>query len=430
MLNELTHLSLFSGIGGIDVAAEWAGFETVAMVEWEPYPRAVLAKNFPKATLWGDVREVKADDVRRLLAGRPLHLLSGGYPCQPFSLAGRRAGEEDERHMWPHMLRLIRELRPAWVVGENVKGHISLGLDEVLSDLENEGYRARAFVLPASAAGAPHRRERVFVVAFAPGVGGNQGTEDAGTVPGMPTDGSEYGHVDGHGKARTRGEVLAYADDGRDSGTDEQVRSGWHAADNGGTQRGSVLAYSEGNGVRTGLCSDGQAQEWRGRSGDSCSQVRKELADSEWHGPQGTGLFESEPEERAGTLAFGRRFAFGSHSRDLAEPGGEGLEIGNRQTGQRAYAPTTGSRRWSAEPDMGRAVDGIRRQLDSLRWPAGRGATQNEWEAPRTCKGKEVPFRRERLTALGNAVVPAQIYPILAGIAAILNHGRAGEGIE
>jgi DNA (cytosine-5)-methyltransferase 1 len=167
-VSELTHLSLFSGIGGIDLAAEWAGFTTIAQVEWSEFPRAILRKRFPDAVLWRDVREVQADDVGRLLGNRQLHLISGGYPCQPFSLSaqgdGRRLGGEDERHMWPYMRNLVRDLRPVWVLGENVKGHVTLGLDTVISDLEDIGYTCRAFVLPAAAVGAPHLRERVFVL--------------------------------------------------------------------------------------------------------------------------------------------------------------------------------------------------------------------------------------------------------------------------
>lgn len=136
-----------------------AGMHTVWQVEKDEYCRKVLAKNFPHAQQYEDVNEIDWTTLA------PIDLLCGGYPCQPFSLAGKRQGAEDDRHLWPRMREAIQALRPAWVIGENVAGHISLGLDSVLSDLEGEGYTTRPFVIPACAAGAMHQRDRVFVVA-------------------------------------------------------------------------------------------------------------------------------------------------------------------------------------------------------------------------------------------------------------------------
>jgi len=152
-------LSLFSGIGGLDLAAEWAGFKTVAFCERDEFCQKVLRKHWPEVRIFDDVRTLDTSELPAI------ELLHGGYPCQPFSTAGNRRGEADERHMWPHMLRIVRELKPRWVVGENVKGHITLGLDTVCDDLEAEGYTVRAICIPACAVGAPHIRERVFVVA-------------------------------------------------------------------------------------------------------------------------------------------------------------------------------------------------------------------------------------------------------------------------
>src|SRR5690606_22214474 len=163
-------LDLFSGIGGMSLAADWAGIETVAFCEIESYCQKVLRKHWPHIPIYTDVRELTRERLEKdgvIGDGRAIDIVCGGYPCQPFSVAGKRGGAEDDRHLWPEMFRLIEELRPAWVVGENVAGHVSLGLDDVLSDLENAGYQARAFVIPAAAVGAPHRRDRVFVVAHA-----------------------------------------------------------------------------------------------------------------------------------------------------------------------------------------------------------------------------------------------------------------------
>ena len=163
-------LSLFSGIGGLDLAAEWAGFKTVAFCERDPFCQKVLAKHWSGVKIYDDVRTLDTSELPRI------ELLHGGYPCQPFSTAGNRRGEADERHMWPHMLRVVREIKPRWVVGENVKGHITLGLDTVCDDLETEGYTVGAVCIPACAIGSVHRRERVFVLAHAASDGRDEGS--------------------------------------------------------------------------------------------------------------------------------------------------------------------------------------------------------------------------------------------------------------
>jgi DNA (cytosine-5)-methyltransferase 1 len=156
-------LDLFAGIGGFSLGLERAGFETVAFCEIEPYAQKVLAKHWPGVPIYDDVRELTAER----LAGDGVfpNAICGGYPCQPFSCAGGRAGEADNRHLWPEFARLISEIRPRWVIGENVVGHISMGLDQVLSDLEALGYTARTFVIPACAINAPHIRNRVWILA-------------------------------------------------------------------------------------------------------------------------------------------------------------------------------------------------------------------------------------------------------------------------
>lgn len=159
----LLHLDLFSGIGGFALAAQWAGFETVAFCEIEPYCQKVLRKNFGQGI-------VIHDDIRKLdgkqYAGT-IDLLTGGFPCQPFSIAGKRRGNADDRSLWHEMFRIVQECKPAWVVGENVAHFVNMELDNVRADLESEGYEVQPFVIPAASVGAPHKRDRVFVVAYA-----------------------------------------------------------------------------------------------------------------------------------------------------------------------------------------------------------------------------------------------------------------------
>jgi len=169
-------LDLFSGIGGFSLGLERAGMRTVAFCELDPFARAVLKKHWPDVPQFADVRRLTGEQVGTV------DVVAGGYPCQPYSAAGKRDGARDDRHLWPEMRRLVGELRPRWVIGENVAGHITLGLDQVLTDLDGLGYTSRAFVIPACAVDAPHKRERVWIVAHAfgeRGRGGNDTRQDA-----------------------------------------------------------------------------------------------------------------------------------------------------------------------------------------------------------------------------------------------------------
>ena len=161
----MTHGSLFSGIGGFELAARWCGFTNVFSCEIEPFNRRVLHHHFPESELHDDIKEMDATHYH----GR-VDIISGGFPCQPYSVAGKRLGKEDERHLWPEMLRIIREVAPAYVVGENVCGLVNwsegLVFEEVCADLEAEGYDVQPFILPAAGVGAPHRRYRVWFVAY------------------------------------------------------------------------------------------------------------------------------------------------------------------------------------------------------------------------------------------------------------------------
>jgi DNA (cytosine-5)-methyltransferase 1 len=176
----MLHISLFSGIGGFDLAAEWAGWTNIVSCEINPFGRRHLEYYWPNAYHHTDIHTLTIEKINEELTKRHGEqwrtddiVLSGGFPCQPYSLAGKRLGKEDERHLWPEMLRVIREIKPTWIVGENVFGLVNwsdgLVFDEVQTDLETQGYEVQSYVLPACAADAPHRRDRVWIVAHATG---------------------------------------------------------------------------------------------------------------------------------------------------------------------------------------------------------------------------------------------------------------------
>ena len=161
----MRHGSLFSGIGGFDLAAEWMGWENVFHCEWNPFGQRVLHHYWPNAENFTDI--TKTDFTKY---ANTIDILTGGFPCQPYSSAGKRLGKEDERHLWPEMLRAIREISPSFVVGENVRGLTNwnggLVFDEVCAELESYGYQVAPVIIPACGVNAPHRRERVWFVAY------------------------------------------------------------------------------------------------------------------------------------------------------------------------------------------------------------------------------------------------------------------------
>ena len=323
----LSHFSLFSGIGGIDLAAEWAGFKTVGMCEIDKFCQQVLDKHWPDVPKWGDVFELTGKEIIETCG--EIDLLSGGFPCQPFSTAGKRQGEKDERYLWPEMLRIICEVKPRWVLAENVRGILSIDagrtFGRILADLAESGYRVGWLCYGAGDVGAPHRRERVFIVAY--------------------SQGSRW-------------------DSKAQSEMDEEANKG-----------------KQGCGFNNG-CKD-VAHSRGGRFGkqDICSKQQggaKAISN-------GTMLTRSKCKGQAGR----------------AKPA---------DGGKRAVESGVGG-------DFARFSAG----LDGHRWPAGPGE-QYEWEPPRVATG--VKDRVARLKALGNAVVPAQVYPILKTIAEI-KKGRA-----
>ena len=299
----MNHLSLFSGIGGLDLAAEMAGITTVGQCEWADYPTKVLEKHWPDVPRWRDIQTLTGESFYEKTGMRTVDVISGGFPCQPFSVAGKRRGKEDDRYLWPEMLRVISELRPTWVVGENVAGIVNMALDQVYADLENEGYSVQAFIIPACAVDAPHRRDRCAIVAH-------------------------YNEVRcdlwGSERERVRGDAPR------------------HEADTGGKN----VEDADGNGC--------------GRPRDLCELrcVQKEVG-------KGEANFPCKPSQVPGTMAHtdhGSRLV----RRDGEFPTVEETAASGADHGGRAPKYVTGEW-WLAEPDVGRVVDGVPSRVDRLK---------------------------------------------------------------
>ena len=300
--------SLFSGIGGLDLGVEAVtGARTVWQVERDEWCRGILARHWPDAVRYDDVCKV-GEELERV------DIIAGGFPCQDVSVAGKRAGLTggERSGLWREYARIVRVVRPRFVFVENVSGLLSMEFGHVLGDLAALGYDAEWAVFRASDADAPHRRERVFVLAVADAERG-------------PTQ-------------RRRG--AGVMDGARGNAQDEarQRHRGGDAACGGGEAVSFAVADADGERLQ-GQAPDG----FVARGGSAVVGVCRG--------------------ERGGT-----------------------------------------DRR--AQPRLGRVVDGLPGDLDAHRWPAGRGEAQHEWEAPRVAQG--IPERRQRLKALGNAVVPQQ----------------------
>lgn len=314
-MTKLRVLDLFSGIGGFSLGLErTGGFETVAFCEIEEFPRRVLRKHWPEVPQFEDVRKLRGEDVGAI------DVICGGYPCQPFSTAGKRRGQKDDRHLWPEFSRLVAELRPSWVIGENVAGHISMGLDDVLSDLEGQGYACRPFVIPACALGAHHRRDRTWVIAHSNNVL-HEGELDVGANCGAASGGQGEDKFKGASSYRER--VRTEPGAGRED-----------------------VADSKGDG--RALCGAGDKR----RNPDKESE---QLISAE--------PGRESPRRGAGAVANAKRQRCGQMVSSVTS-GQKGKEAAS--SAQYSGFPR-GWEGWLAEPRVGRVADGVPRRVDRLK---------------------------------------------------------------
>ena len=374
---KLNTLDLFSGVGGFSLGLEATDFfETSCFVENDPYCQAVLRHHWPEVPILGDIRDVKGSD----LPTRP-DVISGGFPCQPFSHAGKQLAQADPRHLWPEMLRLIRECRPTWVIGENVTGLVRLGLDEVLSDLGAEGYATRTFNIPACAVGAPHIRQRLWIVAHS----------DSESEPDKPFDGGagsgQLGFEFGWSEASPHGSdsdesgshrATEHEQDAKHGQTqlrDKQVReSGQVGQDVANPQR-----KAKGRGRISGSRKD-SGQNGEGLS-DQSGRLGEVVANPQSIITAGLSRESNQEPDRGNTRLEPKRRSNGQSGREsestLADTNSTGFKQGHETMARVSSKQFDGSGVhqedgrsevwWEVEPPVGRVVDGLPNRVSQLR---------------------------------------------------------------
>ena len=350
--SKLKVLDLFSGIGGFSLALESTGhFQTIGFVENDEYCQAVLQHHFPEVPILGDIKNVTKETVPT----RP-DVICGGFPCQPFSVAGDQRAKDDPRHLWPEMLRIIKEQKPTWVVGENVSGLVKLGLDEILDEMEDQGYSTRTFNIPAFSVGAPHQRQRLWII-------GHLGDPEHN---GSPTPERERGLL--KQPEEPKKQISIWESEGTSSASgdvanpdNERVRS---------RIGGDDFDYEEesGEGGVDGEGSSGD-DEWYDTSPTQDEGVDVPDTDNTRDRTQEHRVDENGKKNIQGRQEH-TQSKFSRHGADIPDPNGKGLQ-GQRKKYKlpksKRKREIGGSSWWDVEPNVGRVAYGVPNRVFKLR---------------------------------------------------------------
>ena len=381
--SQFTVVSLFAGIGGIDLAFQQAGFEIIGQVENDNFCQRVLEKHWPNVPRWGDIRDVTGSDIRSKIGTRTIDVMAGGFPCQDISVAGKGDGIQrgNRSGLWYEFARLIGDLRPRIVFLENVPAITTRGGAIVIGDLAAMGYDAQWGMFRAADVGAPHQRERWFCVATLSDADGQR-----------------------RPKPRTKQNTASYQK--RYLSPPERKRR--------------AVRYAT-----VASCEDAM-----GGNGRAPARVAKERAGRKVGNTASPRLSQRRParkparptQSRAGMVAKPKRSGQLGNSQHAGQNRQRGYlrkrnrAIGARRSaGQRVRRATGGSSEWQAQSVLGRAFDGISGGVDGHRWPSRPNEPQATWEPPRVTTEK-IPNRPARIKALGNAVVPQVVYPFAVAI--------------
>jgi len=373
------HLDLFSGIGGFALGLQKVGFETVAFCDIEKYCQHLLKQKWNGVKIYNDVREITKEKFKADGIEFP-EIITGGFPCQPFSVAGSRKGTDDNRHLWPEMFRIIKEFKPRWVIGENVRGIVSIqdGLvfETVCTDLESEGYEVQTFNIPAVGVGAPHKRERIWIVANSRcSIRREQSSRNSESI-GSGTFKETERSTDTSEITRPSERTETMADTNIDGAKRNQPEDGQRSR----TQQSSEdVADSNTGNVEAG----------RERQGRICKENTKEGQSNNVTGSsevmantKSKGTREDNKGLRSGTSGISGRQGTIRTKENVANTDGERQQeqcrpksIQEEGNELECSSSQSGGNFWDIEPDVGRVVNGL-------------------------------PGRVHRLKGLGNAIVP------------------------
>ena len=350
--SKLKVLDLFSGIGGFSLALESTGhFQTIGFVENDEYCQAVLQHHFPEVPILGDIKNVTKETVPT----RP-DVICGGFPCQPFSVAGDQRAKDDPRHLWPEMLRIIKEQKPTWVVGENVSGLVKLGLDEILDEMEDQGYSTRTFNIPAFSVGAPHQRQRLWII-------GHLGDPE---YNGSPTPERQRGLL--KQPEEPKKQISIWESEGT-SGASGDVAN----PDNEGVRSrigGDDFDYEEESG-EGGVDGEGSAgdDEWYDTSPTQDEGVDVSDTDNTRDRTQEHRVDEDGKKNIQGRQEHTQSKS-SRHGADIPDPNGKGLQ-GQRKKYKlpksKRKREIGGSSWWDVEPNVGRVAYGVPNRVFKLR---------------------------------------------------------------
>ena len=396
--------SLFAGIGGIDLGLEATGYyKTTLFSEIDPFCQKILKKHWPNVPIIPDVRDINGKEIET-------DVLVGGFPCQPFSVAGKRKGKEDERHLWPEMFRIIKEARPSIVIGENVPGiiNVQMALGQCVSDLEGEGYKVQPVVLPACSVNAPHRRYRVFIIAM------------------VDTDNLRFPQHSGEEKEkqvrRTETPIVSggsfMANSGRSewwqqpSGNTESVGRGAYEKTQWSTHSDSLGGSSEGAEVVANSTASGSQA-----SPEECGNTSQEQETVAASPRSGSGGTENVADSISRNVETGRERQREIRKGHQGEGTSDNVACGSEVEKSKNVADTCGTGLSSASSSRN---DGESGEESRNEFPAGCGSAldwgdiSGNWTVEpnvgRVAHG--VPDRIHRIKALGNAVVPQLTYVI------------------
>jgi DNA (cytosine-5)-methyltransferase 1 len=377
-------LDICSGIGGFSLGLEaTGGFDTVAFCEFDDFCCKVLNKHWPNVPIYKDLKEI-GNDPERII--QEFDLICGGIPCQPFSLAGKQKGKEDDRHLWPYMYAIVKSKKPTWVIVENVGGFVNVALDDVCLDLETQGYATQSFIIPACSVEAPHKRDRIWILGKLMANAHDTGDRTLGSK----ADGDRQETIEGW---------------------QEQSQLGSSRSSNDVANPKELRNYEHDNGERTQQDREHRVSQQPGGEGSlggTDDVANPKLVSSDSISDSGSNTkTESEQGQKTGNLdrSSGRQ--------DVAYSNSEGLE-GSEEAGdtqksreereQLASRQDSSLSKGHTQSELGGVADGIPTRLD------GHLGFEREPNIPRVATG--IPDRVNRLKALGNSIVPQIVYNI------------------